>query len=50
MIDLVVEYILETKAHKVGPDHPDQDLKLFIDIDMSVLGQAQEGKASLWMM
>lgn len=45
VIDLVVNYILLTKAHQVGPENPDVDLKLFIDIDMSVLGQMQEGKS-----
>ena len=46
-IDLVVEYILATKAHKIGPDDAaDQDLKLFIDIDMSVLGQLKQGKCA----
>ncbi len=37
ILELVYQYIIETKAHKVA-DSDDYDLKLFIDWDMSILG------------
>ena len=40
----IYAYIIATKSHSVGPEEPDQDLKLFLDIDMSVLGSEREGE------
>ena len=44
-IDLVKKFILATKNHTIGPDFSDDeksDCELFLDMDMSILGAAQE--------
>lgn len=38
----VVRYILATKSHSCDDD--EEDLRLFLDIDMSVLGQPRAGE------
>jgi predicted metal-dependent HD superfamily phosphohydrolase len=40
-VDLIFEYINQTKAHDVGGSD-DEDLKYFIDWDMSVLGSVDD--------
>jgi predicted metal-dependent HD superfamily phosphohydrolase len=41
MVEKVTRYIMETKQHAVL-DSPDEDLKLFIDLDMSILGAPRD--------
>jgi len=45
-IEKVHTYILATKTHKPAPppieDDKDEDLLLFLDIDMSILGQPRQ--------
>lgn len=41
LVDKVIQYIIATKEHNVT-DSQDEDLRIFIDIDMSILGRERD--------